>query len=87
MEIETEAVRLDGCVYMCALLYVCAHTRVCLLTAEPQGSQGTQTRGTWDVCITEVCSSIKNQTIYIGSVKAITGAFFLEGVLQGHPGK
>ena len=49
--------------------------------AEPQGSQSTQTRGTWDVCITERCSSIKNHTIYIGSVKAITGAFFLEGVL------
>jgi len=48
---------------------------------EPQGSQGTQTRGTWDVCITEGCSSIKNQTICIGSVKDITGAFFLEGVL------
>ena len=28
--------------------------------AEPRGSQGTQTRGTWDVCITERCSSIKN---------------------------
>jgi len=52
---------------------------VCIV-AEPRGSQGTQTRGTWDGCITEGCSSIKNQTIYIGSVKAITGAFFLEGV-------
>ena len=49
--------------------------------AEAQGSQGTQTRGTWDVCITEGCSSIKNQTICIGSVKVITGAFVLQGVL------
>jgi len=49
--------------------------------AEPQGSQGTQTRGTWDVCITERCSSIKRQTIYIGSVEVVTDPFFLEGVL------
>ena len=32
-------------------------------------------------CVYHRSSSIKNQTIYIGSVKAITGAFFLEGVL------
>ena len=44
------------------------------------GSQGTQTRGTWGVCITERCSSIKNQTIQIGPVKVITDPLFLEGV-------
>jgi len=49
--------------------------------AEPQGSQGTQTRGTWDVCITEGCSSIKRQTIYIGSVEVVTDPFSLESVL------
>ena len=51
--------------------------------AEPQGSQGKQTRGTWDVChsITEVCSSNKRQTIYIGSVEVVTDPFSLEGVL------
>ena len=64
--------------------YACTHGLVHLARhkiVEAQGSQGTQTRGTWDVCITEGGSSIKNQTIYIGSMKGITGAFFLEGVL------
>jgi len=50
--------------------------------AEPLGSQGTQTRGAWDVCIDERCSTIKKQTIYAGPVKVITDPFFLEGVLH-----
>jgi len=33
------------------------------------------------VCITERCSSIKNQTIQIGPVKVITDPLFLEGDL------
>jgi len=41
----------------------------------------TQTRGTWDGCMTERCSSIQRQTIYIGPVEVITDPFFLEGVL------
>jgi len=51
------------------------------VTAEPQGSQGTQTRGMWDVCITKGCSSFKRQTLYIGPVEVVTDPFFLEGVL------
>ena len=34
-----------------------------------------------DVCITEGCSSIKRQPIYIGSVEVVTDPFSLEGVL------
>ena len=59
---ETNRCNFDtSCITSCAEEHL---TEVCIPyfgTAEPQGSQGTQTRGTWDVCITEGCSSIKRQ--------------------------
>ena len=70
-------------VYVYIYIYTHTHTHIHTHThrAEAQGSQGTQTRGTWDACITEGCSSIKRQNIYIGLVKVVTDPFFLEGVL------